>query len=369
MRVSSNCTNSNRQETVFEAYAKKFTQKGKTGNGSALKPAVKPPSDQTAIPKPTNPIAAPIPVEPDGGIGDGAGPIPIAPPGEDIGATTLAIGEEDGGGAIPVEPDGGIGDGAGPIPLDPDDLIATTHALGEEDGGGPIGGGGTIIGTRGDDVLTGTNGDDLIKGRRGDDIITTGQGNDTVRGGKGDDTITVTGIGDKKINGGLGNDTLELKGLASDYAVRTREGGSTVYTAPDGSRIVARNIETVRFSGEVTPEPPFPDFVVFYSLTPNDLGVTSLNITGDTAVLTGPGTNFTFTGVDPSGIAADGPIIATGGSGTINGEETTAVMVSPFGDAVLTIGSGFNPTGTQAVSAAFANGATLNTTVGATAQP
>ena len=117
--------------------------------------------------------AGPIPVEPDGGIGDGAGPIPFPPE-----ATTLAIGEEDGGGGfpqdpdgpfpigggpIPVEPDGGIGDGAGPIPIgpipvEPDGGIgdgagpipfppeATTLAVGEEDGGGgfPIGPGAPI---------------------------------------------------------------------------------------------------------------------------------------------------------------------------------------------------------------------------------
>ena len=64
--------------------------------------------------------SGPIPVEPDGGIGDGAEPLPFA--------TTLAIGEEDGTGPIPVEPDGGIGDGAGPPPF------VTTFALGEEDG-------------------------------------------------------------------------------------------------------------------------------------------------------------------------------------------------------------------------------------------
>ena len=44
---------------------------------------------------------APIPVEPDGGIGDGAG----AP-----GDSSAPIGDD----PIPVEPDGGIGDGAGP---------------------------------------------------------------------------------------------------------------------------------------------------------------------------------------------------------------------------------------------------------------
>ncbi len=47
----------------------------------------------------------PIPVEPDGGIGDGAEPLPGA--GDSNG---------DDGGPIPVEPDGGIGDGAEPLP-------------------------------------------------------------------------------------------------------------------------------------------------------------------------------------------------------------------------------------------------------------
>ena len=306
--------------------------------------------------------SGPIPVEPDGGIGDGAGPIPSGP--------------------IPVEPDGGIGDGAGPIPVDPDDSdpVLTTLAIGEEDGGGgpvdpggPIGGGrdgDVITGTRGDDTLDGTNGDDLIRGKKGDDVITTGQGNDTVRGGRGDDVIRVTGTGDKKINGGKGHDTLELKGMESDYAIRSRNNGTTVYTSANGSRIEARNIESVQFTGVTPPEPPTePEFVAFYELAPNALGATALEITGDQGVLIGPGTNFTFTGVDPSRIAADGPIIATGGSGTINGEETTAVPLSQFGDAVLTIGSGFNPTGTQPVSASFANGATLDTTVAALALP
>ncbi len=282
-------------------------------------------------------------------------------------ATTLAIGEEDGGGGVGGDPiattqaigeeDGGGGD-EGPV--------VTTQAIGEEDGGGAPGGedGNRIIGGKGDDVLTGTDGDDRIAGRRGNDTITTGQGDDRVRGGQGDDTIAVTGTGDKRINGGKGHDTLELKGQASDYAIRSRANGATVYTAADGSRIVARNIETVTFTGAVAPEPPDGGgFTASFALAPNALGATSLDISGDTATLTGPDTDFTFTGVDASGIAADGPIIATGGSGTINGEETTAVALSPFGPAVLTIGSGFNPTGTQDVNAAFANGASLSTTV------
>lgn len=54
-----------------------------------------------------------MPVEPDGGIGDGAGPPPF-----------IVDSEE----RFPVEPDGGIGDGARPPEV-------TTLALGEEDGG------------------------------------------------------------------------------------------------------------------------------------------------------------------------------------------------------------------------------------------
>lgn len=72
----------------------------------------------------------PIPVEADGGIGDGAGPIPVDStdtvntPAEDLVFPEdpddfLGIAGSSPGfsGPIPVEPDGGIGDGAGPIPL------------------------------------------------------------------------------------------------------------------------------------------------------------------------------------------------------------------------------------------------------------
>ncbi len=104
----------------------------------------------------------PFPVEPDGGIGDGAGPLPgdgpfpvepdggigdgAGPPGEDLGEGPFPV-EPDGGigdgagpppgdGPFPVEPDGGIGDGAGPlpglgpIPVEPDGGIG--------DGAGPL---------------------------------------------------------------------------------------------------------------------------------------------------------------------------------------------------------------------------------------
>ena len=55
----------------------------------------------------------PMPVEPDGGIGDGADEVPIILPVE----PGVEIVDLDGDQPMPVEPDGGIGDGAGPITL------------------------------------------------------------------------------------------------------------------------------------------------------------------------------------------------------------------------------------------------------------
>lgn len=105
----------------------------------------------------------PIPVEPDGGIGDGAGPIPTGDP-------------------IPVEPDGGIGDGAGPIPTDDPMPVEPDGGIG--DGAGPpsepepgegvtIDGGGE--GTKADDVFIASEGTDTF-------VFLEGHGEDTILG-------------------------------------------------------------------------------------------------------------------------------------------------------------------------------------------
>jgi len=114
-----------------------------------------------------------------------------------------------------------------------------------------------------------------------------------------------------------------------------------------------------------TSEPPAGGFTSDLRLQPNALGVTRLVFPGDgTARLIGPGTDFTFTGVDPSALAFDGPLVATGGSGTINGEATTAVqLIDDVATIVLTLSAGFNSTGTRNVSAQFANGARLDAIV------
>ncbi len=122
----------------------------------------------------------PIPVEPDGGIGDGAGPIPVD--GDDGEVTILPypypIDPDDViVGPIPVEPDGGIGDGAGPIPIDEGHGIPIEGPGGIGDGavGIPennIFGGGE--GTEGNDFFYGTDESEtfIFKAGHGYDMIT-----------------------------------------------------------------------------------------------------------------------------------------------------------------------------------------------------
>jgi len=70
--------------------------------------------------------------------------------------------------------------------------------------------------------------------------------------------------------------------------------------------------------------------------------------------LIGSGTNFTF--FDPlDRRPADGPLTASRGEGLVNGVSTQGISFS--------LGSGFNATGTQGVSAAFSNGLSLQTVV------
>lgn len=220
----------------------------------------------------------------------------------------------------------------------------------------------TINGTADSDDLAGTNGDDIINARAGADRIDAGAG---------DDKIALDGAGDKLVDGGVGNDVIGLRGVPADYTV-IRNGADTLFIDPFGDTITARNVEDVFFQGAdltlsldalLTGEPVASQSFV---LSPNSIGAELFVITGDTARLTGPGTDFTFTGVDTSALAFDGPIIATGGSGIIAGEQTTAInnLDDPTapGD-VLLIGSGFNPTGTQEFIALFANGVFLETTV------
>lgn len=106
----------------------------------------------------------PIPVEPNGGIGDGAQPLP--------GAEGSGDGDDK---PIPIESDGGIGDGAGPIPTDGDGTDGRDEDTKEPsdtfdtivDGGGE--------GTAGNDLFQGTSDADIF-------IFASGQGYDAIVG-------------------------------------------------------------------------------------------------------------------------------------------------------------------------------------------
>lgn len=73
--------------------------------------------------------------------------------------------------------------------------------------GGGHGGGKSIIGTPGNDVLNGTERDDRIYGRAGNDQISGNGGNDQIYGEGGNDILD-GGAGNDKLEGGSGNDSL-----------------------------------------------------------------------------------------------------------------------------------------------------------------
>ena len=217
-----------------------------------------------------------------------------------------------------------------------------------------------LSGGRGNDTLNGGSGNDRLYGGGGNDTIRTGTGDDTVRAGRGDDKIVVKG--GAKVDGGAGHDTVVLKGARTDYIQSKRVGPNQLFVDQrDGSRVELTNVETVRFSEVTPPEPPLPPTGKGQPLAPNDAGAERIIVGPDSIRIIGPSTDFTFTDLRDQR-PVDGPLTALAGSGIINGEQTTAVPLG-FGDAVFSLGSGFNPTGTQAVQAAFANGVELNSQI------
>ena len=71
------------------------------------------------------------------------------------------------------------------------------------------GGGVTLYGTDGDDVLNGGNGDDTIYGLAGNDTLSGGAGNDTLTGGAGKDTFVYTSGNDTITDYTAGEDCLQ----------------------------------------------------------------------------------------------------------------------------------------------------------------
>lgn len=103
-----------------------------------------------------------------------------------------------------------------------------------------------------------------------------------------------------------------------------------------------------------TPTQPSEPVLGTLMLTANSLGVERLELTATTVRLIGASTDFTFFNTRDQR-PVDGPLTATMGSGVVNGMKVSGLSFS--------LGSGFNPTGTQGVSASFSNGARLETVV------
>jgi T1SS-143 domain-containing protein len=105
------------------------------------------------------------------------------------------------------------------------------------------GGGITISGGDGDDVLGGGAGTDTISGGADNDLISGLGGNDELYGNAGVDEIW-GGAGNDTLDGGADNDT--LYGNAGDDTVRGGEGNDTiVYKVGEGRDIVDGGTETV----------------------------------------------------------------------------------------------------------------------------
>ena len=246
-----------------------------------------------------------------------------------------------------------------------DDLVEQANGKGNR----PTNGDDTLNGTNRSDFILGKGGNDTINGRGGNDFLSGGAGNDTIRTGKGKDFV-LGGSGDDRVivqgsayvDGGKGRDTVVLKGAESDYTQQRGFRGTQVYTTEAGDRVVLRNVEKVRFSEPVAPPPPPPPVGKGQALGPNDAGAERIIIGPDSVRIVGPNTDFTFTNLTDRR-PVDGPLTAAQGSGIINGVETTAVPIGDSRSVVLSIGSGFNPTGTQGVNAAFASGVRLDTQI------
>lgn len=249
---------------------------GGVGEGAKPLPLPEPLPEPLPFPIDEQGNLLPIPVEPDGGIGDGAVPLPVLiaepqPAPVDVAGSPVPIPvEPDGGigdgagpiptavpisldsGPIPVEPDGGIGDGAGPLFVTgaPVDSPAQPFPAGI-----PIEVTPTFIPT-----IEGTDAGEWISGTAGDDVIVAGGG---------DDEIHVP-VGNNQVDGGDGIDTLVIyEGYRAEYLFAVRSDGVTTISGPglNGETVTIDllNVELILFndgivdlagSSTVMPQPP-----------------------------------------------------------------------------------------------------------------
>lgn len=106
------------------------------------------------------------------------------------------------------------------------------------------GGDDRLEGGSGRDTLKGNNGDDRLDGGRGFDRLRAAQGNDVVRGGKGTDTLN-SGVGADRLSGGAGDDRVRagrgndvLRGGGGDDILRTGGGRDRVNCGGGRDRVI-----------------------------------------------------------------------------------------------------------------------------------
>ncbi|MFM8259259.1 MAG: calcium-binding protein [Vulcanococcus sp.] len=109
-------------------------------------------------------------------------------------------------------------------------------------------GGATLSGGNGNDVLRGTNDADTLNGGSGDDVLIGRQGNDTLIGGSGTNQYA-PGTGNDSIQGGSGLDIVFLTENAAGYTLSgaCNQTSCTLTSTVDGSSKQLQNVEIVIF--------------------------------------------------------------------------------------------------------------------------
>lgn len=113
-------------------------------------------------------------------------------------------------------------------------------------------------------VYNGGNGGDNFYGTDGPDRMFGGGSNDTLTGNGGDDELA-GGSGDDTLSGGAGTDTAVFSGNLRNYTVTLLAGGDVRVRdnrtgSPDGTDLVSRDIEQLRFADGVTTPATLPQF-------------------------------------------------------------------------------------------------------------
>ncbi|WP_424986112.1 choice-of-anchor I family protein [Microbulbifer sp. S227A] len=142
------------------------------------------------------------------------------------------------------------------------------------------GGGDTLTGNSGNDLIVGRSGGDVLSGLGGNDLILGGKGSDVIDGGAGNDVILAGarrddikgGDGNDLIKGGTGNDTIE-GGAGNDLLIGGNGDDTFVFDGAFGADVM-RGFN------------PDQDDLVFHNLDAGDLTVES---SGQHTVITASG--------------------------------------------------------------------------------